>query len=91
MRIGEIDKGIANIAFVLEVDRQIEEIISSFVFAVDSSEEHFLIVFVGYVFNHESRAQVLTTAHFVQVEFVFTHVFGGFSRTTTVSAPSASQ
>jgi hypothetical protein len=63
--ICEIDKGIANITFVLEVDGQIKKVIGSFVFAVNGCKEHFLIVFVWDIFDHESSAQILSTAHFV--------------------------
>lgn len=65
VRVHEIDESITNVAFVLEVNGKIEEIVSSLILAVDGGEEHLLIVFVGNVLDHQSSTQVLTTAHFM--------------------------
>ena len=46
----EVDEGVAHIALVLEVDWQIEEVISAPEILVDGGQQHLLGILVGYVF-----------------------------------------
>ena len=45
-RIQEVDEAVAHVALVLEVDRQIEEVVGAFVADIDLLEQHLLLVLV---------------------------------------------
>ena len=51
-QINKIDKSVANIAIVLEINRQIEEVITAFKFLIKGLQHHLLCVFVRNIPNH---------------------------------------
>jgi hypothetical protein len=61
--IHKVNEGIAHVALVLEVDRQVEEVIGAFVGLVDLLEEHLLGVFVRDILNHNRGSLVLTLSY----------------------------
>jgi hypothetical protein len=71
----KIDERIAHVAFVLEVDGQVEKIVSALVLLVHSSKQHFLAVLVGNVANHEGRALVEPLAYSLHIKNVLGLVF----------------
>lgn len=52
-RTYHVDKCITDIAFILEVDRQIEEVICAFKFSIDGREQHLLRVLIWDIFYHQ--------------------------------------
>ena len=66
--IYEVDECIAHVAVVLEVDRQVEEVVALGVLPVDLLEEHLLGIFVRDVFDHDSGAAVFAAQDGVQVK-----------------------
>jgi len=58
--LAEIDEGVAKVAFVLEVNWQVEKVVGPGVSCVDEIEEVALCVLVWDVFDHDGGALVLT-------------------------------
>mmetsp|Transcript_11849 Transcript_11849/g.21383 ORF Transcript_11849/g.21383 Transcript_11849/m.21383 type:complete len:204 (+) Transcript_11849:952-1563(+) len=54
--IPEIDESVAQVAAVLKIDRQVEEVVAAAVALVQHGEQHFLAVLVRNVPDHERRA-----------------------------------
>ena len=54
-----VDEGVANIALVLEVDGQVEEVEHAGEALIDCSQQHLLIVLVGDVLDHQCGPWVL--------------------------------
>jgi len=54
--IPKIDESVAQVAAVLEIDRQVEEVVAAAVALVQHGEQHFLAVLVRNVPDHERRA-----------------------------------
>ena len=52
--VDKIDKGIADVALVSEIYGQIEEIKKIFMFFIEISQHHLLVVLIGDVLNHQS-------------------------------------
>ena len=63
----EVDEGVANVALVLEVDRQVEEVELTTV-GVQSREKHLLTVLVGDVLDHERRSGVVSGCDALNVQ-----------------------
>lgn len=54
-----VDKSIAHIAFVLEIDGQVEKVVGAAKLFIDGGEQHLLRVLVGNVLDHQGCALVL--------------------------------
>lgn len=63
--IDEVDEGISNVAAIVQIEGQVEEVIAPLVLAVDALEEHLLSVLVRDVADHDRRARVLPTQNAV--------------------------
>ncbi len=70
----EINEGIADIALVLEINGEIEEVIGALVPLVNSRKEHLLTIFVWNVFDHESCARVRSHTHPLYIEHILRFV-----------------
>ena len=57
--LDHVDEGVANIALVLEVDGQVEEVVHAAELLINGLQQHLLRVFVGDVLDHQRRARVL--------------------------------
>mmetsp|Transcript_11084 Transcript_11084/g.35301 ORF Transcript_11084/g.35301 Transcript_11084/m.35301 type:complete len:354 (+) Transcript_11084:83-1144(+) len=57
--VDKVDEGVANVALVLKVDRQVEKVVCVGEQLVDLLENHLLRVFVGNVAHHDRRAEIL--------------------------------
>ena len=72
MRCRHVDERVPDIALVLEVDRQVEEVERVRVDArkplLQQRQQHLLGVLVGDVLDHEGRALVLAPRNLVQVQ-----------------------
>lgn len=67
-RVKKIDKAITYIASILKVDWQIEEIIGALVSNVDFFQEHLLVIFVGYISDHDGGSCVGSIVNLVDVQ-----------------------
>lgn len=65
--VDEVDEGVANVAHVVEVKRQVEVVVSALVMPVDALKQHLFRVLVGYVADHNRRSVVLSVQDAVQV------------------------
>lgn len=52
--MGEVNEGISHIALVSEINGQIEEIKLTFMVLIQIGEEHFLVVLIRNILDHES-------------------------------------
>lgn len=57
--VTHVDEGIADVTVVLQVNRKIEEIVTTCMFRVDSLQQHFLCVLVGDILDHYSRTLIM--------------------------------
>lgn len=67
-RVYEVDEGITNVAAVVQIQWQVEEVESAFVLAVNALQHHFLRVLVGDVADHDRSARVLAPQYAIQVD-----------------------
>jgi hypothetical protein len=67
-RVGKIDEGVSDVALVLEIDRQVEEIIFVLVSSVKLFQKHSLRVLVWNVSNHNCCSRILVVNYLVQIE-----------------------
>lgn len=58
--VNEVDESVADIAAIVQVERQVEEVIGALVEPVDTLQEHLFRVLVWNVTDHDCRASVLT-------------------------------
>ena len=65
--VRQIHERITNVAFVLEVNRQVEEIIFAFKLRVNLLQEHLLGVLVRDVLNHDCGAIVFASQDLLEV------------------------
>ena len=65
--IDEVDEGVANIAHVVQVLRQIEVVVATLVQPIDPFEKHLFSVLVWDVPYHDGCAAVLTVQDAIQV------------------------
>lgn len=70
LAVHEVNKSIAHVALVLEVDGEIEEVVGALVPLVNGSKEHLLAVLVRDVLNHQRGTLVGPVADAVDVENV---------------------
>lgn len=75
LALDKIDKGIAHIALVLEVDGEVEEVVRALVALVDGSQQHALAVLVGDVLDHQRCPLVCPRSHTVNMEYILGFVF----------------
>ena len=66
-RINEVDEGVPDVAPVVQVERQVEEVVAALVVPVDALQEHLLRVLVRNVPDHDSGASVLPAQDPLQV------------------------
>mmetsp|Transcript_33950 Transcript_33950/g.85192 ORF Transcript_33950/g.85192 Transcript_33950/m.85192 type:complete len:406 (-) Transcript_33950:1000-2217(-) len=78
--INEVDERVANVALVLEVDRQVEEIVCPLVVLIYSCKQHFLAIFVGNILYHQSCPTFVASEHLFNVHLVFRVVHVVFAR-----------
>ena len=67
-RVAHINESVANIAIVLQVDWQVEEVVATLVLGVNTFEEHLLGVLVRNVLDHYRGAQVVSLDYLLQVQ-----------------------
>ncbi len=67
-RVRHVDEGVPHVAVVLQVDRQVQEVVPARVPLVQALEQHFLSVLVGDVLDHHRRAIVLPPRNRSQVQ-----------------------
>ena len=65
--VDEVYESVADIASVIQIQRQVEEIISALMVPVDTIKQHILRVLVGNVTDHDRRASILSAQNAVQV------------------------
>ena len=65
--INKVDESVPDIAAIVEVKRQVEEVISALVMSVNALQEHILGILVRNMANHNRCASILTTEKSVQV------------------------
>jgi len=73
-RINEIDEKVSNIALVLEINWQVEEVKKSSMAFTNSIENHLLSISVGDVLDHQSCQHVLTRQNFGNIQFELTEI-----------------
>ena len=66
--IHEIDESVADVAIVVQVKRQIEEVVRSLMQPVDALQEHLLSVLVRNMTNHNGGASVLAAEQPVKID-----------------------
>lgn len=66
--VNEIDESVAHVAVVLEVDREIEEVVVALLRSVYGLQEHLLSVLVGNVLYHDGCAIVLSIKNVVDIQ-----------------------
>ena len=66
--IHEIDESVADVAIVVQVKRQVEEVVRSLVQPVDALQEHLLRVLVRNMTNHNRGAPVLAAEQPVKID-----------------------
>lgn len=69
--INEVDECITYIAFVLKVNRQVEEIILISVVLIDLLKQHLLSVLVRNVLDHDGSSLILEVQNIIQLQFEF--------------------
>jgi len=67
-RVAHINEGVADIAVVLQVDWQVEEVVATLVLGVNTLQQHLLGVLVRNVLDHYRRAQVVSLHDLLQVQ-----------------------
>jgi hypothetical protein len=67
--VHEVDKGIAHVALIFEVDWQVKEVVVVLLMRVDEVEQHCLGVLVWNVFNHYCCARIFAETDCFQVDF----------------------
>ena len=55
-----VDEGVAHIAFILEINWQVEEVVGSMELFVNGCQQHLLRVLIGDVLDHQRRTLVVT-------------------------------
>lgn len=65
--VDKVDEGVADVAAVVHVHGQVEEVVLALMESVDSLEEHILGVLVGDITNHDGCARVLTGEDLLKV------------------------
>ena len=55
-----VDEGVTHVAFVFEVDGQVEEVICPTELLINGGQQHLLSILIGNVLDHERRALVVT-------------------------------
>ena len=66
----KIHKSVPNISLVFVVDRDIEKVVLALVVFVNLLKKKSLIIFVGNVLDHDSRASILATLNLLDVNVV---------------------
>ena len=67
--VDEVDESVANVAAVVEVEWQVEEVVMALVKSVNTRQEHLFSVLVGDVADHDCCASILTLQYAVQIDF----------------------
>lgn len=65
--VDEVYESVADIASVIQIQGQVEEIISALMMPVNAIKQHILRVLVGNVTDHNRRASILSAQNAVQV------------------------
>ncbi len=60
MWANHVDEGVAHIAFILEINRQVEEVIGPTEFLINGCQQHLLRVLIGDVLDHQRCTLVIT-------------------------------
>ena len=58
--VNEVDESVADIAAIVQIERQVEEVICTLVESIDTLQEHLFCVLVWNMTDHNCRASVLT-------------------------------
>ena len=66
--VDKVDKGITNVASVVHIHGQVEEVILSFMEPIDSLEKHILGVLVRDIADHDGGAGVLSSKDLLKVD-----------------------
>lgn len=67
-RVNEVDEGVAHVAVVLEVNRQVEEVVVVALAPINRLQQHLLRVLVRDVLDHDRSPLVLPTQDAVNIE-----------------------
>uniref|UniRef100_A0A7C9DJJ9 Uncharacterized protein n=1 Tax=Opuntia streptacantha TaxID=393608 RepID=A0A7C9DJJ9_OPUST len=90
--INHVDKGITHIAFILEINWQVDEIVSSTMALINSSHKHLGRVLVRNVLYHQCCSVVLPTLDAVNIKFIlFPVTRSGTTFTSTASSSFAAR
>ena len=65
--IDKVDKGISNVAVVLQVNGKVEKVVFAAVVLVNLLQEHLLGVLVGDVSDHDGRARVFASQNSIKI------------------------
>lgn len=66
--INEIDECVADVAAVVQIQREVEKVVAALVVPVDALQEHLFSVLVGDVPDHDGCSRVLSAQDTVQVD-----------------------
>jgi hypothetical protein len=69
--VNEVNEGVTHITLVLEVNRQVEEVILVFMVLVNLLQQHFLCVLVRDVLDHDGGSIVFQIQNVIQLQFEF--------------------
>jgi len=65
----EIYKGVPDVAFVFEIDWQVEEIVLTKMISIDIFQKHSLRILVWNIFYHYRGSDIFTFCDFMQINF----------------------
>jgi len=68
LAVDKVNERISNVAFVLKVNRQVEEIVASSEGLVHGRKQHLLVVLVRDVANHQRGSLVISIANSVKIQ-----------------------
>jgi len=66
--VAHVDEGVPHVAVVLEVDRQVEEVVPACVLLVQPLQKHLLRVLVWNVLDHDCRSRVAPARNLLQIQ-----------------------
>lgn len=82
VRIPHVDERIPDVAVVLQVDRQVEKVVSTRMLLVKALQQHLLSVLIWNVLYHNRSPLVTTVKNLLEIQAHWLLWFGGFECTT---------
>jgi hypothetical protein len=81
-RLKKVDEAVPHVTLVLEIDRQVEEIVRSFMSHVHLVKQHHLVVLVWNIPHHDSRTRLfaILQSFYIQSELLVDICAGHIAR-----------